>query len=385
MSMNFIKVPTIYNGKGSLKELRNMKQKRVLVVTDKTIRDLFGKKIERYLRKKEFAYFDEIEPDPRDETIIKGAKFAKEFKPDLITGLGGGSVMDSAKGIYFLYEREDKNLYDINPLNYFKLGKKSKLILVPTTSGTGAEHTSAIIVSNSETKQKIGLISYELVPSAVIIDPKLPLKMPKTLTASTGVDAIVHAVESIMNKLSNDFTDAVNLHAIKLLFEFLPQSYENGKKNLRAREKVHNAASLAGIGLANSAAGLAHSCGHSLGALFDIQHGIAVGIMLPYIIEFNSNISKERYKLILDALNVEINSSPTKALTELILKLFEELQIPTKIQDLGISKEIFNNKIKKLTDFTISDLATSLNPRTARKEDVERIFYHAFNGKSIDF
>lgn len=384
MSLNFIKIPTIYYGKGSLKELRNMRQKRILIVTDRIIRDLFGKKLERYLKKKEFAYFDQIEPDPKDNIIIEGGNFAREFKPDLILGIGGGSVMDSAKGIYFLYEREDKNLYDINPINYFKLGKKSKLILAPTTSGTGAEHTSAIIVSKSDNNQKVGLISYELVPSVVIIDPKLPLAMPKTLTASTGLDAIVHAIESLMNKLSNDFTDAVNLHAIKLLFEFLPLAINQGKDDLDIREKIHNAASLAGIGMANSAAGLAHSCGHALGSVFKIQHGIAVGLMLPYIIEFNSSICEERYKLILEVLNIKNSSNPTEELKKLLVELLENLEFPTKLKDL-ISRDQFNEKKEKIINFTIGDLATSLNPRNAEEKEIKKIFQYVFDGKSIDF
>ncbi|GAH38978.1 unnamed protein product, partial [marine sediment metagenome] len=133
MSLNMIKIPVIYHGKGSLKELKSFREQRVLIVTDKVIWELFGKKISKYLKKKEFKVFDEIKPDPKDTTIERGGKVALEFKPDLIVGVGGGSVMDSAKAIYFLYEREDKKLYDMNPITFFKLGKKSKLVLIPTT------------------------------------------------------------------------------------------------------------------------------------------------------------------------------------------------------------------------------------------------------------
>jgi len=240
----------------------------------------------KYLKKKEHEIYDQVEPDPSDTSIINGAKVARKFQPDLVVGIGGGSAMDTAKGVFFLYEREDKTLYEINPLSFFKLGRKSKLLLIPTTSGTGAEHTGAIIVTNSKNGQKVGLICYELVPHAVILDPKLAAGMPPRLTASTGIDAFVHAVESIMNSLNNEFTEALNLSAIKLLYQNLPKAVQNGS-DLSVRAKIHYAASMAGIGLANSAAALAHSCGHSLGAVLKVQHGVAVGLMLPYILEFN--------------------------------------------------------------------------------------------------
>ena len=385
MSLNAIKIPLIYHGKGSLKELKSFRQERVLVVTDKVINQLYGKKILKYLKKKEYRVFDNIEPNPKDKNIIEGAEIAREFRPDLIVGIGGGSVMDSAKGIFFLYEREDKTLYDINPINFFKLGRKSKLILVPTTSGTGAEHTGAIIVTNTRTGQKTGLICFELVPSAVIIDPKLALGMPPLLTASTGIDALVHAIESLINKLNNDFTEALNLHAIKLLFKYLPKVVEDGANDIEIRQKVHNAASIAGISLANSAAGLAHSCGHSLGSVFNTQHGMAVGVMLPYIIEFNKPNCENKYLDILDVINIEPSIDPTTNLSNQIKKILKMINLPTTIKELGISKDNFNKKSEKLIEFSFNDLATGLNPRIVSKEEIRKIFQYAFEGKNVDF
>ncbi|MHA1786089.1 MAG: iron-containing alcohol dehydrogenase [Candidatus Helarchaeota archaeon] len=385
MSLNRINVPQIYFGRGSLKELRNLRQKKVLVITDKIIFDLYGNKITKYLKKKEYKFFTEVEPDPKDKNIIKGAEHAREFKPDLIVGIGGGSVMDSAKGIFFLYEREDKTLYDINPLNFFKLGRKSRLVLVPTTSGTGAEHTGAIIVTNTETGQKVGLICYELVPSIVILDPNLSIGMPSQLTASTGIDAVTHAIESYINSLSNDFTDALDLHAIKLLFNYLPRAVGDGAKDILIRGKVHNAASLAGISLANTAAGIAHSCGHSLGSVLGIQHGKAVGLMLPYIIEFNKPACEEKYSEILNILDIKTNNDPTKELANAIRNLLNQIKLPTSIKDLGISEDKFNEKFEKLVEFAFTDLATSLNPRQTSKEEFTKIFQYAYQGKQIDF
>lgn len=238
MSINLIRIPDIYYGYGSLKELRTFKQERILIVSDKTVWELFGIKILKYFKKRETKIFDEIEPDPKDITIQKGGDIARGFKPDLIVGIGGGSVMDAAKVIYFLYEREDKTILDINPLQFFKLGLKSKLVLIPTTSGSGAEMTPAAVVTKTETGQKLALPSFELVASAVIIDPRLPSGMPPKLTASTGMDALTHAIEGkTNNKMNNDFTDAVNLHAIRLLFKYLPAAVGEGAEDKEIREK----------------------------------------------------------------------------------------------------------------------------------------------------
>ncbi|MHA1695048.1 MAG: iron-containing alcohol dehydrogenase [Candidatus Helarchaeota archaeon] len=385
MSLMPIKIPIIYHGKGSLKQLKSMKQKKVLIITDKIIRDIHGDMIEKYLKKKEFAYFDEIEPDPKDTTIIKGGDFAREFKPDLILGIGGGSVMDSAKAIYFLYEREDKTLYECDPVSYLGLGKKSKLILVPTTSGTGSENTLAAVITNTQTGQKVVIASQELLPVAIILDPKLPLKMPQRLTVSTGVDAIVHAVEGIINKMNNDFTEGLNIHALKLLFEYLPQAAGDGASDLKVREKVHNAASIAGIGFGNSNCGIAHSCGHALGAVHHIQHGIAVGTMLPFVLEFNKPVSEKKYTDILNSLNIPINDSPTNTLVNFIRDFIKKLGLPLSLKELGISQSDWDQNLDKLVEFAKTDVVAVFNPRSTSEEEFKKIFEYAWEGKNIDF
>jgi len=383
MSLNMIKIPVIYHGKGSLKELKSFREQRVLIVTDKVIWELFGEKISKYLKKKEFKVFDEIEPDPKDTTIERGGKVALEFKPDLIVGVGGGSVMDSAKAIYFLYEREDKKLYDMNPITFFKLGQKSKLVLIPTTSGTGAEHTLGVVVTNTETGQKMALACYEVIPSAVIIDPKMPMGMPPKLTAATGVDALVHAVEGVINSLNNDFTEAVNLHAIKLLFKYLPISFEDGA-NEEAREKVHSAGSLAGIGFGNSSCGIAHSCGHALGGVFHLQHGFGVGIILPYVLEFNKPKCENKYIDILETLNILDSKDPTATLVTGVKELLKTINVPTNLQEI-ISEADWNHNFEKLIEFVMADILVALNPRMTTEEDFRKLFQCAYEGKSVDW
>ncbi len=382
MSLNMIKIPVIYHGKGCVKELKGFRQERILIVTDKRVWELLGEKLSRQLKKKESKVFDEVEPDPKDTTIERGGAVAREFKPDLIVGYGGGSVMDAAKGIFFLYEREDKKLFDINPVQFFKLGQKAKLVLIPTTSGTGAENTMGIVVTKTATGQKVALASYEVLPSFVFLDPLLPAGMPPKLTAVTGLDALVHAVEAEMNKLNNDFTEALNLHAIKLIFKYLPRAVKDGT-DAEAREKMHNAASLAGIGFGNSSCGIGHSCGHALGGAFHIEHGIAVVIMLPYVIEFNKPVCESKYRDILEALNVEADN-PTAVLVKMVKDLLKDVQIPTTLKEL-ISSEAWKTDFEKLVQFAKMDVLVGLNPRTTTEDDFRKIFQYAYEGKSVDW
>ncbi|MFX1298926.1 MAG: iron-containing alcohol dehydrogenase [Promethearchaeota archaeon] len=377
-----IKIPIIYYGKGSLKELKNFARERILIITDKIIWGLFGEKVLRYLKKKELKVFDEIEPDPKDITIIKGGNIAREFKPNLIIGIGGGSVMDSAKCIYFLYEREDKGLYDISPISFYKLGQKSKLVTIPTTSGTGAEYTFGMVITKTETGQKVALASFEVVPSITIIDSKLAASMPPKLTASTGIDALAHAIEGEINKLNNDFTEAANLHAIKLIFKYLPRSYDNGADQ-EAREKMHNAASLAGFGFGNSSCGIAHSCGHALGGVFYLQHGIGVGIMLPYVLEFNKPECEQKYQDILENMNITYDN-PTIILVKMVKELLKKVNIPLTLKEL-ISDTDWKQNFEKLIKFAKTDLITGLNPRFTSEDDFRKIFQCAYEGKSVDW
>jgi alcohol dehydrogenase class IV len=383
MSLNMIKIPTIYHGKGCLKELRDFRQQRILIVTDTIVWKLFGEKVTKYLKNKEVKVFDEVEPDPKDTTIQKGGEIAREFKPDLIIGLGGGSAMDAAKGIYFLYEREDKTLFDLNPISYFKLGQKSKLVVIPTTSGTGAENTKGIVVTKTATGQKVPLASIEVTPTVVILDPNLPAGMPPKLTAVTGIDALVHAIEGEINKLNSDFTEAINLHAIKLIFQYLPAAVKNGADDAVAREKMHNAASLAGIGFGNSSCGIGHSCGHALGGVFHLEHGIAVGVMLPYVLEFNKPASEGKYVEILKSLNTATDN-PTATLAKMVRDLLTEVGIPTNLKSL-IAEPEWTKGFEKLVQFAKTDILVGLNPRTTTEDDFRKIFKCAYEGRSVDW
>ncbi len=385
MSLNKIRIPIIFHRENSLRELKKVSETKVLIITDKVVKKLFGEQIIRLLKKKETIFFDDIEPDPEDKAILKGKDLVLEFNPDLIIGFGGGSVMDVAKMIYFLYESEKSSIYECNPITSYNLGQKSRLILIPTTSGTGAEHTPAAIITNSETGQKIPIASQEIIPHAVILDPKLSLEMPKNLTASTGMDALVHAIEGMTSNLRSDFSDAVNLHAIKLINQFLPVVLKNNDDNIKIREKLHNAASLAGIGMANSSCGLAHACGHALGAIFHIPHGIAVGIMLPYTIEFNKEKCTEAYIEILKNLNILEIKNPTVLLANFLRDFLRKIEIPNSLKEIINDENEWSKNLEKLVRLAKKDILTPFNPRGLEENDFKKIFEYAYMGKPIDF
>ncbi len=385
MVLNRFKIPITYYGKDAFKELKSQKGQKALIVTDEQIYGLYGELIKKYLKKNQVMFFKEVLPDPVDEMVIRGGEVARTFKPNLILGFGGGSVMDTAKIIYYLYECENKTLYDCSYAKSIPLGKKSKLILIPTTSGTGAEHTPASVITNSNTGQKEIFADPELVPHNVILDPKLTLSIPPTIIKTTGIDAIAHAIEGLMAVSHSEFSDALNLHALKLLIQYLPLSIKDNENNFVAREKIHYAASMAGMACANSGCALTHSCGHALGATFNIQHGVAVGLMLPYIIEYNRTQCRELYNIILMNLNIEETNKPCSVLAKSIRTLLKDFDIPSSILELNIPLEQWNENLEKLIHFTKADTIKILNPRFVNDEDLHKIYDYAYKGKSVDF
>ena len=233
----------------------------------------------------EVGVFDGVEPDPSIETARAGAAAMTEFEPDWIVGLGGGSSLDAAKAMWVLYERPDIDPEGINPIETLHLRRKARFVAIPTTSGTGSEATWAIVLTNTAERRKLGLGSREAMPDMAILDPAFVMSMPPRVTADTGLDALTHAIEGFTCQWHNDFSDGLCLKAAQLVFEYLPRAYQNGN-DLEARTKMHNAASIAGLGFGNAMASLAHGMGHALGGVFHVPHGRAVSLFLPYTIEF---------------------------------------------------------------------------------------------------
>ena len=386
--MWFFASPEIVFGEDALSYLSEIEGKRALIVTDENMVRLgFVDKVIGHLKEAgiEARVFAEVEPDPSLETVKRGAQAALDYEPDWIVGLGGGSSMDAAKAVWVLYERPDMEPEAISPIETLGLRKKARLITIPTTSGTGAEATWAIVLTDTEMRRKLGLGSRENMADIAIVDPALATTMPPQLTADTGMDALTHAIEGYTCTWHNDFSDGLCLKAIQLVFDYLPRAYEKG--DLEAREKMHNAACIAGLGFGNALAALAHSLGHSLGAVFHVPHGRAVGLFLPYTIEFSVRGGKTRYAEIARFLGLPAGSEEEGAasLVTAIRGLLKKLDQPSIIGELGISPDEFEAELTKLVENAENDSCTVTSTRIPSTEEFERLFRYAYEGRNIDF
>ena len=380
--------PDIVFGEDAISHLDEICGKRALIVTDINMVTMgYSEEVRKHLAKAglEYRLFHEIESEPSLATVKKGAQVARSYRPDWIVGLGGGSVLDAAKAIWVLYERPDIQPEEINPFDNLRLRQKARLITIPTTSGTGSDSNWGLVLTDKTAKRKLGLGSREVHADIAIVDPKFASQMPPQLTADTGMDALTHAIEGYTSGWKNDFSDGLCLKAIQLVFNFLPRAYHNGDDS-EAREKMHNAASIAGLGFGNSMASIAHSAGHSLGALFHISHGRAVGLFLPYTIEFAADVSANHYAEITHLLEVNTEgNNPAVSLVEAIRNLAQEINQAMKIKDLGISQDRFEKLLPKLVSYANMDTQTVTAARVPTTDEYERLFRYAYDGKSVDF
>ena len=380
---------TIVAGEGALDYLREVEGNRALIVTDKVIRKLgFAEKIANYLKESgiEVEVFDDVEPEPSVETVVKGAEFARRYGPDWLIGLGGGSCMDTAKAIWVLYANPDVEVAEINPFTKFDVREKARLICIPTTSGTGAEATWASIITDTKDERKMEQGSREIVSDIVILDPELPKSMPRSLVADTGLDALTHAIEAYVSQWSNDFSDALAIKAIQIIFKYLPRAYRN-PEDKEAKEKMHNAATMAGMAFGNSQVGIAHAMGHSLGAIFRVPHGRTVDLFLSYSIEYAAREAKERYADIARAIGIEAKTEEeaVEKLVEAVRGLDREVGEPASIKELGIPRDDFEKRLDDLVTRAMNSTCTFMNPRVPDSEDTRKLFLYAFDGKEVDF
>lgn len=380
--MWFFNSPEIVFGEDALSYLSEIGGKRALIVTDQNMVKLgFVDRVIGHLKEAgiEAQVFAEVEPDPSLETVKRGAQAALAYEPDWIVGLGGGSPMDAAKAVWVLYERPDMEPDEINPMETLGLRKKARLVTIPTTSGTGAEVTWAVVLTDVKEGRKLALGSREVMADMAIVDPSLVAELPPRLVADTGMDGLTHAVEGYTCIYHNDFCDGLCLKAIQLIFDHLPRAYEGDEE---ARGKMHIAATIAGLGFGNSWATLAHGMGHSLGGVFHVPHGCAVGLFLPYTTEFTANEEGSRYIEIAHFLGLE--PSP-EALVRAIRELARRIEQPTSIRELGISQEDFEAALPKLVENAEGDNATFSNPRIPSAEEFEKLYQYAYEGRAIDF
>ncbi|MDD3224461.1 MAG: bifunctional acetaldehyde-CoA/alcohol dehydrogenase [Clostridium sp.] len=391
----------------ALKELKEMGRKKVFIVTDKVLFDLgYVNKITNVLDEIGISYkvFSEVKSDPKLSTVEKGSKEMLEFEPDTIISMGGGSPMDAAKIMHLLYEYPEANLEDLavrfmdirkRICHFPKMGKKAISVAIPTTSGTGSEVTPFAVITDDKTGMKYPLTSYELTPKMAIIDTELMMNMPKGLTASTGIDALVHAVEAYVSVSATDYTDGLALQSIKMIFKYLPKAYLDGKNDEEAREKMAHASTIAGMAFANASLGICHSLAHKLGAMHHVAHGIAVAALIEEVIKFNATDcptkqtafpqykypnAKEKYAEIADYLNLQENDDDGKveALINAISKLKKEINIPKNIKDIGINEKDFYDTLDTMSELAFDDQCTTANPRYPLISEIKDIYIKAY-------
>jgi alcohol dehydrogenase class IV len=388
--MWYFVVPQVVFGQDALSHLAELKEKSAFIVTDKNIVSLgLVEKVKEQLSQAgiQATVFDEVESDPSLQTVRKGVAMMNQYGPDLVVAVGGGSVMDAAKAMRVQYERPDIKPEEINPfISDLGLGAKCKLVCVSTTSGTGAEATFAIVLTDTADQRKLSLINREVVPDIAIVDPELARGMPPQITADTGMDALTHAVEGYTCGWKNDFTDGLCIKAIQIVFQYLSRAVKDGN-DMEAREKMHNAGCIAGIGFINALSSMAHAAGHSLGALFHIPHGRAVGLFLPYTIEFIGEAREELWADICYAIKREVPEGKRAAtvLTEAIRGLAREIDQPLSIKETGIPLDRFNKVMGKLIDNVMADGSLIVSARIPSVAETERFFGYVYEGKSIDF
>lgn len=409
VNMQWFKVPDrIYFEYGSTKYLEKMPDiSRAVIITDPVmLKSGYVDKVLYYLRKRpDYVHseiFAEVEPDPSLDTVEKGLAIMQSFKPDVIIALGGGSAIDAAKAMWMFYEHPDLNFealtykfMDIRKRIYKipRSNPKAKFVAIPTTSGTGSEVTSFAVITDKDKNIKYPVADYELTPDVAIIDPEFTLTIPTSVTADTGADVLTHALEAYVSIMASDYTDALAIKAIQLVFDYLPRAYTNGQDR-EAREKMHNASCMAGMAFTNAFLGINHALAHKLGGEFDIPHGRANAILLPHVIRFNSEvpekitifpkyryyIAPKKYAEIADALGLRFKTTADAVdkLITAIIELWEKLHIPLKISETGVKKEEFEAKIKKLAQAAYQDQTTTTNPRMPLISELEEIYRRAF-------
>ena len=415
VNMQWFKVPErIYHEVGSIQYLEKLPQvERVMIVTDRMMVQLgYVEKLQYHLRKRRnpvmIEVFADVEPDPSVDTVLNGADAMRKFKPDTIIALGGGSAMDAAKGMWLFYENPEADFEDLRLkfmdirkriYKFPKLGRQAKMVAIPTTSGTGSEVTSFAVITDKVNNIKYPLADYELTPDVAIIDPTFVMSVPAAVTADTGLDVLTHAIEAYVSVMATDYTDALAMKAIQMVFEYLPKSYKgaNTQEGKEAREKMHNASCMAGMAFANAFLGINHSLAHKLGSEFHIPHGRANAILLPYVIEYNASmptkfaafpryksfVADKKYAEIAKMLGLKANTTEegVKSLVEAIRNLMRELNMPMTIRECGIEEKIYMGAIEKLALDAFDDQCTPANPRQPLVSELVEIYKTIYGDK----
>ena len=384
----------IYHGKGCIEELKNLKGKKAFVVVGggSMKRQGFLQKVEDYLKEggMEVQLFEGVEPDPSVDTVMKGAAAMREFEPDWIVALGGGSPIDAAKAMWVFYEYPDTSFEDlITPFSFPELRQKARFAAISTTSGTATEVTAFSVITDYKTGVKYPLADFNITQDVAFVDAQLVEGLPPKQVAYTGMDALTHAIEAYVSTVHDPFTDALALKAIEMVLDYLPESFRG---NMEARGQMHYAQCLAGMAFSNALLGIVHSMAHKTGAAFStghIPHGCANAIYLPYVIKYNAKdpTAAKRYAEI--ARFVGLEGMSEKALINSLCAKIDSynvhLNIPKTLQEFGIQEQEFKEKVGHIAELAITDACTGSNPRAITPAEMEKLFTCTYYGTEVDF
>lgn len=394
----------------ALEELKVvMNKKRVFIVTDTFLYENgYTKTVTDKLDEMGIVHqtFFNVAPDPTLECAKQGALLMQEFKPDCIIAVGGGSAMDAAKIMWVLYEHPEVDFMDMamrfvdirkRIYTFPKMGEKAYFIAVPTSAGTGSEVTPFAVITDEKTGTKYPLADYELMPKMAIVDSNLMMNAPKGLTSASGIDAVTHALEAYASMLATDYTDGLAKQSLQIIFEYLPRAYNNGANDAEAREKMANAATIAGMAFANAFLGVCHSMAHKLGAFHHLPHGVANALMINEVIRFNSSNAptkmgtfpqydhphtQKRYAEIADCLNLggKTDEEKVELLISKIDDLKQQIGIKKTIKDYGIDEQDFLNRLDEMTEQAFDDQCTGANPRYPLMSEIKEMYLRAYYG-----
>ena len=351
--------------------------------------------------------FSNVAPDPTLACAKEGANMMKEFKPDCIIAIGGGSAMDAAKIMWVLYEHPEADFKDMamrfvdirkRIYTFPKMGEKAFFIAVPTSAGTGSEVTPFAVITDEVSGVKYPLADYELLPNMAIVDADMQMSAPKGLTSASGIDAVSHNLEAIASVMATDYTDGIALQSLKMIFEYLPRAYDNGANDPEAREKMANAATMAGMAFANAFLGVCHSMAHKLGAFYHIPHGVANALMLDEVLMFNASEvpvkmgtfsqydhphTLEKYAQVADYLGLggKDDEAKLKNLIKALDELKEKIGIKKTIAEYGIDEKEFLDRLDEMAEQAFDDQCTGANPRYPLISEIKQMYLNAYYGK----
>lgn len=379
----------LYFGENAINYLKSVKGSKAMLVigSERLIKDGTVPKIQELLKEAnvETAIFAGVENDPSVETVMKGVNAMNDFGPDVIVGIGGGSPIDAAKAMWIFYEYPEFTFEEAaKPFNLPELRQKATFIAIPTTSGTGSEVTSFAVITDEKTGLKYPIADYNITPDVAIVDTNLVQSMTPSLVANTGMDALTHAFEAYVSTARNSITDALAMKSIEMTVENLVSSFQGSE---HSRKEMHLAQNLAGMAFSNAILGIVHSMAHKTGKIFNVPHGLANAIYLPYVIQFNAKTAGEAYADI--AKRLGLSGTTTEERVESLIQLVKNFRVamnmPSTLKEFGVSEELFQANLDKVSEGAVADACTGTNPREISVAEMKRLFESVYYGTEVNF